>query len=221
VSAGSIPTDRLVVAGLLVLLLGGIGYCLALYDAETQHTSLSSVPRTAARNLQSPEDKAISAPVIQHLQSDQRAHFAVLRTLPEGLPRAVRKILRQPNFGASWALAQRLTIDIPIQVWVVPGQGFLCIIDRQAESVVGVGCTPTRNARRHGLTTTLLDPPSSSQGYGRRFTFGLAPDGTREMLVETHGSMTTTPVKNGVFLLRDRAMDPPSRVKLIKDGRAR
>src|SRR6185503_14707436 len=48
---------------------------------------------------------------IAAVESQQRHAFAILRTLPEGLPVVVMRLLRRPSFGANWGLAQRLPLN--------------------------------------------------------------------------------------------------------------
>lgn len=185
---------------------------------QTQRPRSAPEPGTHARNLTLVSRNPTSRSVIQQVQSDQRSGFALLRTPAEGLPRRVRKILRQPKYGMNWMLAQRLPVRIRAQVWIVPGRGILCMMDRQNRNVVGTSCVSTTDALRRGVATTYLGDPSKRSTRGNRVIFGMVPDQAREVVARTHGTTVRIPVVGGVFVHRDDVMNPPDQLTLVKYG---
>ena len=120
-------------------------------------------------------------------------------------------------FGMNWALAQRLPVSPRIQAWIVPGNGFLCILERQG-SAISTRCPTTDDALRHGVAAVILHDAAVRSNSGTRLIFGTAPDGAREVAVHTHGSTVSIPVEEGVFILRDKVMNPPDQLTLVERG---
>lgn len=116
-----------------------------------------------SRDQRPPFSEPRSVAAIQHIQSQQLTNFGIFRTPPEGLPGPVRQILRQPTYGASWALAQRLPIENARPMWIVPGNHVICMVERQTRQAVGVGCFTTKDALDHGVVAITLVPPPKPQ----------------------------------------------------------
>lgn len=137
------------------------------------------------------------------------ANFALLRTQPEGLPARVQRVLRAPTFGLNWKLAQRIPVALPGAYWLVPGNGYLCVVARESLGV-GTTCAPSSEALQHGIASITITPFRPTRGVRpSRLIVGAAPDGTREVLVHTHGAVETAPVVNEVFVSRDSVDAPP------------
>lgn len=139
--------------------------------------------------------------------------FALLRTRPEGVPSAVQQALSGRLQGINWGQAQRLPTSAPPKVWVVPGAGRLCIVERQVRAAVAVSCASVDDVRRRGLATVMLRD-GNRESPGLRVIAGIAPHGVRRVFIHTAGSRVSIPVDNGVFERRDHVQDPPDRLTL-------
>ncbi|MBS1676064.1 MAG: hypothetical protein JST08_01645 [Actinobacteria bacterium] len=69
---------------------------------------------------------------------------------------------------------------------------------------VATVCATIEQARHHGIANTQVDPRS-----GTRTIAGVAPDGTRAVVVRSARSSRAIPVRRGEFVLRDSALEPP------------
>jgi hypothetical protein len=141
---------------------------------------------------------------------DQRASFSLLRTRPEAIPQALRKIMQRPALDTRWELAQRLPARGFGEFWLIPGKKFICLLARTG-SEVSQTCAHTASAVKHGLVSVTLKPkPSHLSGKSSRLLVGVAPGHARRVVVHTAGSLVAVPVgRGGVFGLRDVATNPP------------
>lgn len=150
--------------------------------------------------------------MVARAEPRQLRRFALLRTRPEGLPARTRRILHAPIAGTNWGLAQRVPVALPGAYWLVPGNGYLCIVGQADLASPGVGttCARTEQAVEHGVATVTLAPPSAAVRIAKpRLVVGVAPDGAREVLVHTRGVVVTAPIVESAFVLRDAATAPP------------
>lgn len=216
------PTGRRLIAGLLVVfaLFGSILVWWTSKPSGQSEHSRSLVSQTKSLNTKSLSADPSSAPVIRHPQGSQRANFALFRTRPEGLPRSVRQVLRQPRYGLNWALAQKLPVNTLAEIWAVPGNGFICLISQQKEQVVGATCSTTKEVLSYGLATTFLNEASTGVIRTMRVIVGMAPDRTREVIAHTRQSTVRIPVVGGVFMRRDEGAEPPGQLTLVGHPRA-
>lgn len=144
---------------------------------------------------------------ISHLLS---ANFALLRTSPDGIPPTVRRTLRVPVPGMSWSLARRVPVSLPGTYWLVPGAADICVVATIPRSPsVGTVCAKVSQALRHGIANTSLDPISD-----RRVIVGVAPKGSRTVLIRSGTSTTSVRVRHGIFVHRDTVSAPPDQVTL-------
>jgi hypothetical protein len=137
----------------------------------------------------------------------QRDHFALLRTLPEGLPARLRDLVRTRDTSFNPALAQRIPTLLPGAYWLVPDAGQLCVVS-EVPGIEGSGtvCGSTLQTLEEGIAAVSLTPTERAPaGAPTRLVVGVAPDDAREALVHTHGSVTAVPIVRGVFVLRDSA----------------
>jgi hypothetical protein len=202
---------------LLTVALAGCGRSSA-DDVPPSATATLAPSTTATRPRPDPENP-YAAPVISRAQPRQLAAFALLRTPPEGLSAATQRILRRPVFGINWKLAQRIPIKSDGTYWLVPGDGHLCVISQGVMHGLGVGstCAATSHAIAHGIADISITLPGAA--HPARLIIGVAPDGTREALVHTHGTIAATPVHDEVFVLRDSTLAPPDVISLRSTGK--
>lgn len=150
-------------------------------------------------------DAAPAGRVLARLDRRQRSSFALLRTPPEPLPERTRQILSRPMVGMNWDLAQRIPVALPGAYWLVPGVGYLCIVSQTpANAGVGTICAKTRQVLHDGFASVAITPADRTpEGRPSRLIVGVAPDGTRKVLIHTRGSVATAPVADGLFVHRD------------------
>ena len=168
--------------------------------------------RTPTRQTTAAAGDGAPARVLVRPDRAQAASFALLRTRPEGLPAATRRLLGTGRFGVNWDLAQRIPSGLSGAYWLVPGDGYLCIVSRIPTTPgAGTACNETWRARREGLATISF---ATSDGTSRpvREMLGVTRDGARKVVVYTGSAVRTIPVSDGIFGLRDSAAAPPDRL---------
>lgn len=203
---------RRVSVGLLVFALLGGWQAAKSGQRAQQSTTPSHADEWGERN--SPASVAVLRRVPDALQAD----FALLRTPPDGLPASIRKILHTPTYGMNWKLARRLPIKAFVHIWVVPGNGFICLISQQTQASAGTICETTHEALNHGIATIFLSGGGVDITPLRRTIVGIAPDGTREVIANTQGSLARIYVTHGIFIHRDKSANPPDRLILASPG---
>jgi hypothetical protein len=124
---------------------------------------------------------------------DLRASFGVLRRArraEDRLPRAGRRQLRpDPTVpderGANPRFSRRIAGR---PVWVVPGSGTVCLVYVR-RGAAGGGCAPTAVARTGRLLRSIAGEPYGVP-RGRRFHYGLVPDGIAHVTLVGRGGGT-------------------------------
>jgi hypothetical protein len=192
-------------------LLVSIGACGTSNTSRTRGPGDSQTSPSLRKNSPSVSEPRAYR-VVAQVEHRQLANFALLRTPPEGLPAAIQRVLRAPVFGSNWKLAQRIPVTLSGVYWLVPGNGYLCVISQGSMGNPGIGttCAQTSQALRHGVAaiTVARAVPGSHVPPGRLIV-GVAPDGARQVVVHTQGSVETVPVIDEVFVLRDSMVAPP------------
>lgn len=210
----SVAAARRLCAGPLVLLLAAAlqAGCGGSSEGGTPSAAKSAPSTTDVRKAGTGAPYA--ATVISRVQPRQLAAFALLRTPPEGLPTTTRRILSGPAFGINWNLAQLIPVKSPGAYWLVPGNGHLCVISKGMMGGPGVGttCAATAYAIAHGIADISIAPPNVK--HRARLIVGVVPIGTREVIVQTHGSISATQVHHGAFVLRDSILAAPNVISL-------
>lgn len=171
--------------------------------------SSSAVPGSRVGSHGSPED----VPVVERVGHRERRHFALLRGKPEPLPLLVRQLLRRPEFGMNWALAQRLRLAMRRSFWLVPGRHVLCLVHTRNTREAATACTPTDLALKDGVVAVSLQD-AGAVAPAKRLVVGVVPDGTREVIVHTHTVASKVRIENHLFVLKDSISQPPDIVSL-------
>jgi hypothetical protein len=192
-------------SGLAVV--GVIGLGIASHSADPFSES-----RVSAAESQHLESNTHLAPVVRRPQPSQWRSFAPFRTRPESLPRPVIEKLRQTKYGLNGILAQRLLVDTPEKMWVVPGNGFICIVGYQVRQSTALVCDTTKDARNHGVTMTRLGVANAAAPRPKRIIVGIAPDQAHKVHIHTGSTVVSASVTGNVFLRRDSVSAPPDRV---------
>lgn len=159
-------------------------------------------------------DEPASIPIISRVQSRQAKAFSILRSPPEGLPRRITRLLRQPIFGINWMLAQHIPTPGHGTYWAIPGNGYLCIVSQQEnQPSASTLCETNQYAMHHGLVATSVWESKGKEPERRMV--GLVPDGTPWVQVITHGSARKLVVnRHDVFVMGDSLPYPPSLITL-------
>lgn len=183
-------------AGLALIAVVGLVLIIAPWSGTADRQGSGTEPRGARDPL---------------VEARQLKSFALLRTLPEGLPKAVRRSLGPSAHGMRWQLAQRLPTQLRSPVWLVPGAGVICLVLWERR-VAASFCPTAQAALQHGVAGVFIRVPSAPWfgTPGRRLVIGVAPDRASEILIHTHGSVRSVPVSGeGVFALSDSIAAPP------------
>lgn len=182
--------------------------CRSLRESWQLGLLLALIPAanlTACGTQQADSDRTPTQTPDEDISRLLSTNFTLLRTSVDGIPPDVRRTLKVPVPGMDWSLARRVPVSVPGAYWLVPGTKDLCIVGTTPESpAVGTVCASVSQALRHGVANTSLDPIS-----GRRIIVGVAPKGTRTVLIRSGTSIASVRVDHGSFVLRDAASSPP------------
>jgi hypothetical protein len=192
-----------------LLLTVGAAACGSGTSTDVDQASLTEETRHAPRRTEQPS----------HLQ---RERFALLRTRPEGLPVHLRGLVRTRDTSFDPGLAQRIPALLPGAYWLVPDADQLCVVS-EVPGTEGAGtvCGSTGQTIEEGIAIVSFTPVERAPvGAPTRLIVGVAPDGTREALIHTHGSIATVPVVGGLFVLRDSMPAPSDFVELRRARRS-
>jgi hypothetical protein len=192
-----------------ILLLVCLGACGTVGKNHASDDGLtSSSPREASSSFSGPQ----AVRVVAEVEHQQLANFALLRTPPEGLPSAVQHVLKEPVFGSDWGLAQRIPAKASGAYWLLPGNGYMCVVSEgsMGSPTIGTTCARASQARHHGIAAvTVRRAIPGSHIAASRLIVGLAPDGTHQVVVHTRGYTETIPVHDEIFELHDSIVAPP------------
>lgn len=195
----------------LAVLVAGCGG--STNDRELRST-VAKLTHAPATKPGSRAEGPYALPIISRVQTPQLSAFALLRKPPEELPPATQRFLRGPIFGSNWNLARRIPVKAEGDYWLVPGDGYLCVISQgvMGGPSVSATCGKTAQATVHGIAAISITLPDAP--HPARLIVGVAPDGTREALVHARGVIAAVPVRGGTFVLRDSTLAPPDFISL-------
>ena len=189
--------------GLLLALLVAAGLSACGSERDGTESGRAQPPRSSD---EAPRPQAATVRVPRQVATN----FALLRTSPDGMPIAVRRILKSPVAGMDWSLARRVPVSLPGRYWLAPGAEHLCVVATSPDSpAVGTVCATYGQALRNGVANTTLDPVS-----GRRLIVGVVPDGTRSVRIRSGSSTASVRVRDGGFVHRDSVPAPPDQLTL-------
>lgn len=121
-------------------------------------------------------------------------------------------------FGMNWSLAERLPFPVYGRFWLVPANGFLCLLELR-KGTVNQTCARTKDVLTHGLTLAFLGTQRERVVYGaHRFVIGVVPDRTRKVTIDTGETKVTVRAISNVFVQRDDLSNPPTRLILAVAG---
>lgn len=195
------------------MLIALLTFLLDRSFTQTVHPEKPDSPKVHSARGQISDEPA-SIPVISRVQIRQAKAFSILRSPPEGLPKHITRLLRQPIFGTNWMLAQRIPTPGRGTYWAIPGNGYLCIVSQQEnQPSASTVCETNQYAINHGLVATSVWEIEGKDP--ERSIVGLVPDGTPWVQVITHGSSKRLIVnRHDVFVMSDSLPYPPSLITL-------
>lgn len=135
------------------------------------------------------------APQVQSVEPVQAREIGELRrgrTSDDALPSEWRDELAQAgNWGANPSLSRRTAPG----VWIVPGDGFVCVANATPhDGALGLGCATPEDVNR-GLLA-----PSDVDADGNGVLTGVVPDGVDQVtLVDRDGSTRTADVSRNTY----------------------
>lgn len=143
--------------------------------------------------------------------------FWVFHRAAVALPLRIGHALEQSRYDMNWGLARQVSKAGNIQVWAVPSEKLICLVDHQSGHF-GIGLTCSRRARalRHGVYVTLLSEHKGAQTHASRTIIGIVPAGIEAVRAYTHRIGVRIPVRHGRFWWRDSVADPPKRIELSR-----
>jgi hypothetical protein len=120
------------------------------------------------------------------------------------MKRAMETVVETQNFGLMFEFAQRIRTRIGEGAWVVPGNGFICVMGGQP---IVAGCNTTSETIKHGMSVVAIELPLARYKAKRYLLFGVAPDRAKEVTIRVeHGKRDVVLVVNNVYSYRASAM---------------
>lgn len=126
----------------------------------------------------------------------------MFRTKAEPLPPWIAARVHEPELGLNADLAQRVDTPTGTVVWVIPGNGFVCIL-RETALGPGYACSATKETIRHGIDLAWFDDGRTDGVTPGRVVVGIAPDDVQRATLRTGQTKVTVPVVESVFARRD------------------
>jgi hypothetical protein len=141
---------------------------------------------------------------IAAVQPKQRRAFAVLR-MPSRAPApakqaAILRVLSASRpLGVNLSLAREVRTRVGEDAWVVPGDGFVCVV---RDLTATAGCNTTRETIAHGMSLLETRPLAPRD----HLLLGVVPDDVRRVrVVSDRGVVATVPVSRNVYAYRGPA----------------
>lgn len=152
-----------------------------------------------------------AAVVVPRLELKQLRAFSVLRTPPEWpIPekrQAMERAVEGEHFGLMFQFAQEVSTHAGVNAWIVPGNGFVCVMRASKDLPIAAGCNTTAETLKHGMSVVATDPPLRGHKDKRYLLLGIAPDGAKSATVKIEGGgRVTVPVINNVYAYRAHYM---------------
>jgi hypothetical protein len=134
--------------------------------------------------------------------------FSILRAPPETPPLndrlAMEKTVEGRGFGLMFELAHRVPTLLGEYTWIVPGDGYICIM---ANRPIVAGCNTTLETIQRGMAVVAIHPPLPHHSAKRYVLYGIAPDGVHTVVVKPeHGRRAIARVLNNVYSYRASTM---------------
>lgn len=175
--------QRRAVAALATVALGAAGASTTFADTD------EGAPAVESNALA----MAVGAPTtaVPAVPAEVREHFALFRDRPaSGMPADVAEVMASPErFGRNPALARSID-TVRGKGWVVPGDGYLCVVLENPIAGYGTSCVPTADAIRQGLRNELSDVYPD----GQVAVTVVLPDGARAV----RGDGSVVPARDSV-----------------------
>jgi hypothetical protein len=200
-----IGKTKLIVA--LCALLTASGAAAVTYAGDDlSGTSVAPQPEPALARLTPAQAFNVRTAAVAEVQPRIASNFALFRDRPaRPVPdELVAQIASPTRFGRNPALAR--SIDTANGTgWVVPGDGYLCLVVPDPVSGYGVGCTTTEVAIKQGLWLRL----HGEDPEGPALDTLVLPDETKAVVDTATGSRVLEAGDDGVVSAAVKAAAPP------------
>jgi hypothetical protein len=133
--------------------------------------------------------------------------FSEVKQVERGMPDSLRKkaleLLGEPApLELRFADARYATTSHQLSLWVVPGNGVICIFE---SAKMASACTTTVQAYHHGVVLQTYTLGKGSGGRPVEFTsLGVVPNGVTRVPVKVGNRWTAVDVVNNTFFIRSR-----------------
>jgi len=116
----------------------------------------------------------------------------------------MERVVEGRGFGLKLAAAHRVPTRVGESAWVVPGEGFICIM---ASQPIVAGCDTTARTIKRGMSVVAITRETPGQGTKAYTLFGIAPDGVKRATIRPNGEAPIdVPVVNNVYAYRASTM---------------
>lgn len=165
-------------------------------------------------------DPAYAAAPATRVNPALAQHFAVLRAAANPPSPATRQSLDpngllQQKYGVNFALARSVPSQVDGDVWVLPGNGSVCLAVKDPVDGWGETCQPEANLSKGFLRLSLGQSPGFPAG--KSLMAGVLPDDASGITVtERNGTRRSTPTR--VNLFASLVTDPSSVTVQSTDG---
>jgi hypothetical protein len=181
---------------------GRVAHRARLAGAAILGAALTAAATTAvaAVTASTPAQLLAAQTPIAAVAADQASAFGVLRREQAPLDAFGGSAAQTPG-GVNPQLARSVAVATSSlsdgRVWIVPGNGVICLRIIDPAGGEGWTCAATSAARQGGLVGTLVASPT---GPGPAFIEGLVPDGVTQVTVtDLDGDTETLPVSDNVY----------------------
>lgn len=188
-----------------------------LHRAEVDDGRIAQARAGWTDGLRTTAPPSSSIAIVKHTDPQQIGNFAILRTSSEMLPSQVIQIMHGIHtYGMNWNLAQKMPAadGRGLELWLVPGNGYLCMLLRTDAKRLRASCATSRRALVHGLVAiTLGASRRQSRLQHWRVIVGIAPDHVHHVLIPvSHGLKVVPLMDDHSFAWHDSGTAAPESV---------
>lgn len=185
----------------VAIVVAAIGAGATIAIADQPDTPIAdSQPGISAQAAADPNYKIAEA---GESAAEMRKQFSVLRSSPTPPSAALQQSLDpsgqlQAKYGVNFALARAVDSQINGDVWVLPGNGFMCLSVKDPVDGWGQTCQPNVNVAKGFLTLSMGHSPGFPAGH--QLMVGVVPDQASTVAIAQSAAPTLpTAVKNNVY----------------------
>ena len=189
-------SKRLMLLGLVVLVVGAL--------------SVAAIAATDDGAVRAPDADEPAIEAVEATAADSFGFLEEPQTAADRLPEGAAVEARLP-YGANVELSRRVAWGDGVEVFAVPGRGFICTVIPNPEGATG-GCQPSDLIQKGtGTGPSLIHSAKVDKVYA------VVPDGVESVtLAVESGKSIEVAVQNGGYYVEVPTADPPRTV--VYDG---